>query len=162
MWQYLYYIYLQLILNLRHLYLKILFFPRPIMEELEKSSSSDTDGRLMGLPETESELDNLTEFNTAHNRRITMIGIFKILVWFTVFPRMISAETILFWIWPYLLWPFVTVHKSEESIRGNAVCFGSRVNSRLVLYSVPILIWQKETCHFNNDSRTISENCHNK
>ena len=29
----------------------------------------------MGLPETESELDNLTEFNTAHNRRITMIGI---------------------------------------------------------------------------------------
>ena len=58
-----------------------LFFPRPIMEELEKSSSSDTDGRLMGLPETESELDNLTEFNTAHNRRITMIGIFKILVW---------------------------------------------------------------------------------
>mgnify|MGYP001210354038 CR=1 FL=1 len=66
------------------------------MEELEKSSSSDTDGRLMGLPETESELDNLTEFNTAHNRRITMIGIFKILVWFTVFPRIISAETILF------------------------------------------------------------------
>merc|ERR1739844_151454 len=49
--------------------------PRPIMEELEKSSSSDTDGRLMGLPETETELDNLTEFNTAHNRRITMIGI---------------------------------------------------------------------------------------
>ena len=29
----------------------------------------------MGLPATESELDNLTEFNTAHNRRITMIGI---------------------------------------------------------------------------------------
>jgi nuclear inhibitor of protein phosphatase 1 len=45
------------------------------MEELEKSSSSDTDGRLMGLPESESELDNLTEFNTAHNRRITMMGI---------------------------------------------------------------------------------------
>ena len=48
--------------------------PRPIMEELERSAASDTDGRLMGLPETESELDNLTEFNTAHNRRITMIG----------------------------------------------------------------------------------------
>ena len=48
--------------------------PRPIMEELEKSGT-ETDGRLMGLPETESELDNLTEFNTAHNRRITMIGI---------------------------------------------------------------------------------------
>lgn len=49
--------------------------PRPIMEELERSAASDSDGRLMGLPETESELDNLTEFNTAHNRRITMIGI---------------------------------------------------------------------------------------
>ena len=48
--------------------------PRPIMEELERSAASDSDGRLMGLPETESELDNLTEFNTAHNRRITMIG----------------------------------------------------------------------------------------
>ena len=48
------------------------------MEELEKSSSSDADGRLMGLPETESELDNLTEFNTAHNRRITMIGKFEL------------------------------------------------------------------------------------
>ncbi len=46
------------------------------MDELEKSASSETgSGRLMGLPETESELDNLTEFNTAHNRRITMIGI---------------------------------------------------------------------------------------
>jgi len=49
--------------------------PRPIMDELEKSASSETDGGLMGLPATESELDNLTEFNTAHNRRITMIGI---------------------------------------------------------------------------------------
>ena len=28
-----------------------------------------------GLPETETELDNLTEFNTATNRRITMLGI---------------------------------------------------------------------------------------
>lgn len=50
--------------------------PRPIMEELEQSSeTSELGHRLMGLPETESELDNLTEFNTAHNRRITMIGI---------------------------------------------------------------------------------------
>ena len=30
---------------------------------------------MLGLPETEMELDNLTEFNTAHNRRITMLGI---------------------------------------------------------------------------------------
>ena len=32
-------------------------------------------GGLLGLPESEYELDNLTEFNTAHNRRITMLGI---------------------------------------------------------------------------------------
>jgi nuclear inhibitor of protein phosphatase 1 len=38
------------------------------MEELEKSASSETDGGLLGLPETETELENLTEFNTAHNR----------------------------------------------------------------------------------------------
>ncbi|CAG7834644.1 unnamed protein product [Allacma fusca] len=48
--------------------------PRPIMEELEKSSL-DSEGALLGLPETDSELDNLTEFNTAHNRRISMLGI---------------------------------------------------------------------------------------
>lgn len=38
-----------------------------VMEEVE--------GGLLGLPETETELDNLTEYNTAHNRRITMLGI---------------------------------------------------------------------------------------
>ena len=37
------------------------------MEELEKAGS-EADGGLLGLPETETELDNLTEFNTAHNR----------------------------------------------------------------------------------------------
>eukprot|EP00096_Caligus_rogercresseyi_P015024 TRINITY_DN7479_c0_g1_i1.p1 TRINITY_DN7479_c0_g1~~TRINITY_DN7479_c0_g1_i1.p1 ORF type:complete len:349 (+),score=107.26 TRINITY_DN7479_c0_g1_i1:44-1090(+) len=47
---------------------------RPIMEEIEKSMA-DGGGGLLGLPETETELDNLTEFNTAHNRRITVLGI---------------------------------------------------------------------------------------
>ena len=36
----------------------------------------------------------------------------------TVFPWIVSAETVLFWIWPYVLWPLVTVHKSEETIQG--------------------------------------------
>ena len=49
---------------------------RPIMEELEKAGS-EADGGLLGLPETENELDNLTEFNTAQNRRISMLGIAK-------------------------------------------------------------------------------------
>ena len=49
---------------------------RGIMEELEKTGS-ESDGGLLGLPETENELDNLTEFNTAQNRRISMLGIAK-------------------------------------------------------------------------------------
>jgi len=49
---------------------------RPIMEELEKAGT-ESDGGLLGLPETENELDNLTEFNTAQNRRISMMGIPK-------------------------------------------------------------------------------------
>jgi len=48
---------------------------RNIMEELEKSAGESESGGLLGLPETEIELDNLTEFNTAHNRRIAMMGI---------------------------------------------------------------------------------------
>ena len=35
-----------------------------------------------------------------------------------LFPRIVSAATILFWIWPYVLWPLVTVHKSAETIQG--------------------------------------------
>ncbi|XP_033223866.1 nuclear inhibitor of protein phosphatase 1 [Belonocnema kinseyi] len=48
---------------------------RTIIDELEKSSEDNEAGGLLGLPETETELDNLTEFNTAHNRRISMLGI---------------------------------------------------------------------------------------
>ncbi|XP_030766725.1 nuclear inhibitor of protein phosphatase 1 isoform X1 [Sitophilus oryzae] len=47
---------------------------RPIIDEIEKAGE-ETEGGLLGLPETETELDNLTEFNTAHNRRISMLGI---------------------------------------------------------------------------------------
>jgi len=55
-----------------------------VMDELEATSKDDSTsggkikggkGGLLGLPESEYELDNLTEFNTAHNRRITMLGI---------------------------------------------------------------------------------------
>jgi len=45
------------------------------MDELEKSDNQEDGKGLLGLPETETELDNLTEFNTAHNRRITTLGI---------------------------------------------------------------------------------------
>ena len=38
--------------------------------------------------------------------------------WDTIFPHIVSAETILFWIWPYVLWPLITVHKCAETIQG--------------------------------------------
>lgn len=41
-------------------------------EETDKNTD-DKDSSFLHLPETESELDNLTEFNTAHNRRIAAI-----------------------------------------------------------------------------------------
>lgn len=47
---------------------------RSATDDLEKKNE-ELEGGLLGLPETETELDNLTEFNTAHNRRITMLGI---------------------------------------------------------------------------------------
>lgn len=38
--------------------------------------SLDAEGNYLGLPESERELENLTEFNTAHNRRIaTMVDV---------------------------------------------------------------------------------------
>ncbi|XP_076089738.1 nuclear inhibitor of protein phosphatase 1-like [Mytilus galloprovincialis] len=47
--------------------------PQPIsgqMNDDKDKRGEDLEGSLLGLPETETELDNLTEFNTAHNRRI--------------------------------------------------------------------------------------------
>ncbi|XP_059622448.1 nuclear inhibitor of protein phosphatase 1 [Phlebotomus argentipes] len=44
-----------------------------IMEDLPLSDAPE--GALLGLPESQSELDNLTEYNTATNRRISMLGI---------------------------------------------------------------------------------------
>lgn len=44
-----------------------------IMEDLPMNESAE--GALLGLPESQTELDNLTEYNTAHNRRISMLGI---------------------------------------------------------------------------------------
>ena len=46
-----------------------------IIDEIEKSTEDQDATGLLGLPDSEIELDNLTEFNTAHNRRISMLGI---------------------------------------------------------------------------------------
>ncbi|XP_041436856.1 protein phosphatase 1 regulatory subunit 8 L homeolog isoform X1 [Xenopus laevis] len=41
----------------------------------EKAGEDDELKGLLGLPEEETELDNLTEFNTAHNKRISTLTI---------------------------------------------------------------------------------------
>ena len=52
----------------------------------------------------------------------------------TVFPRIVSAETILFWIWPYVLWPLVTVHKSAETIQGRKLFKGGNYSRKYGIY----------------------------
>ena len=42
----------------------------------------------------------------------------------TVFPHIVSAETILFWLWPYVLWPLISVHKCAETIQGGKLFKG--------------------------------------
>lgn len=44
-----------------------------ISDTTQEINESELEGGLLGLPETETELDNLTEFNTAHNRRIAQL-----------------------------------------------------------------------------------------
>ncbi|XP_077991338.1 nuclear inhibitor of protein phosphatase 1-like [Glandiceps talaboti] len=43
-------------------------------EEKENKEEDELHGGLLGLPEEETELDNLTEFNTAHNKRLGVLG----------------------------------------------------------------------------------------
>ncbi|KAF6197636.1 hypothetical protein GE061_008602 [Apolygus lucorum] len=49
---------------------------RNVIEQLERGENlSNTGAAMLGLTEATADLDNLTEFNTAHNRRISMLGI---------------------------------------------------------------------------------------
>ena len=36
----------------------------------------------------------------------------------TIFPYIVTMEVILFWLWPYVLWPLISVHKCAETIQG--------------------------------------------
>ena len=49
---------------------------------------------------------------------------FKVGLIDTVFPHIVSVETTLFWLWPYVLWPLETVHKSAETIQGRKLFKG--------------------------------------
>lgn len=44
-------------------------------EKMEEETEEGSKGGLLGLPESDTELDDLTEFNTAHNKRISSLGI---------------------------------------------------------------------------------------
>ncbi|XP_014666791.1 PREDICTED: nuclear inhibitor of protein phosphatase 1-like [Priapulus caudatus] len=49
--------------------------PNNLGKSITDDTGEEVEGGLLGLPETETELENLTEFNTAHNRRVTTFGI---------------------------------------------------------------------------------------
>ena len=63
----------------------------------------------------------------------------------TVFPRIVSAETILLWIWPYVLWPLNTVHKSAETIQGRKLFKGGNYSRKYGKYIYQVdfffLLW---------------------
>ena len=54
----------------------------------------------------------------------------------TVFPQIVSAETILFWIWPYVLWPLVTVDKSAETIQRRKLLKGGNYSRKYGICSL--------------------------
>ena len=47
-----------------------------------------------------------------------------------VFPHIVSAETILFWLWPYVLWPLITVHTGAETIQGRKLFKGGNYSQK--------------------------------
>ena len=83
----------------------------------------------------------LLQMNTLLNQIILRFNLFSFAIVFSlskytfgniVFPHIVSAETILFWIWSYVLWPYINVRKLFKG--GN--------------YSRAETIWGK-TVHYN-------------
>ena len=66
----------------------------------------------------------------------------------TVFPRIVSAETILFWSWPYVLWPLVTVHKSAETIQGRKLFKGGNYSRKYGMYTMNCICAWKFLYHY--------------
>ena len=61
---------------------------------------------------------------------------------YTVFPRIVSAETILFWLWPYVLWPLITVHKCAETIQVRKLFKGGNYSRKYGNLKI-LQIWQQ-------------------
>ena len=53
-----------------------------------------------------------------------------------VFPGIVSAETIIFLIWPYVLYLYVTVHKSAETIQGRKLFKGVNYSRKYGIYNI--------------------------
>ena len=56
----------------------------------------------------------------------------------TIFPYIVTMEVILFWLWPYVLWPLISVHKWAETIYMRK--YGMWLLSRT---AIPSLSWKK-------------------
>ena len=48
----------------------------------------------------------------------------------TVFPQIVSAETVLFWIYPYVLWPLITLYTGAETIQGRKLFKGGNYSRK--------------------------------
>ena len=53
----------------------------------------------------------------------------------TVFPHIVSAEPILFWILPYVLWPLNTVHTGVEIIQGRKLFKGGNYSRKYGIWT---------------------------
>ena len=61
--------------------------------------------------------------------------------WCNVFPHIVSAETILFWLLPYVLWPLITVHKCAETIQGRKLFKGGNYMRKYGTQCYHVTVW---------------------
>ena len=70
-------------------------------------------------------------------------------IYYTVFPRIVSAESILFWIWPYVLWPLETVHKNTETIKGRKLIKGRNYLQKYDIFKLTLFyLFLHKICFF--------------
>ena len=86
----------------------------------------------------------LNLFHACHNHFILQEHIFTghnpPSILYTVFPHIVSVETILFWLWPYVLWPLITVHKCAESIQGRKLFKGGNYKRKYGIWECTELV----------------------
>ena len=73
--------------------------------------------------------------------------------WITLFPRIVSAETILFWIWPYVLWPRSQYIKVRKLFKGGNYSRAVTIRGNTVVKSYHLISFKSQT----RSSLTIEE-----